>query len=234
MDVLPDLPATFAAARDGLHRLACYVISPARKARTGRIGLRATGDGFATPPFDDGSVIGVSGDRLLTARGEAPITTLRDAAALVGVELSADPGVGSDLPPFDADEDLEVDDAASRSLGRWYAFGDAALDRLRVAVPPEGRVSEAQLWPEHFDLAVVVTLPGELDVNVGFSPGDEFSDQPYAYVGPHVAPPANDDPYWNAPFGAALPYGELAAAPDPHATVDRFIGEGLRRVEIGS
>ena len=58
---MDDLPPTFTATRNGLHRLACFVISPARKARTGRIGLRATGDGFGTPPFDDGSRIAVRG-----------------------------------------------------------------------------------------------------------------------------------------------------------------------------
>lgn len=234
MDALPDLPPAFGPTRDGLHRLACYVISPALKARTGRIGLRVTDDGFATPPFDDGSVIGVSGDRMLTAAGETPITTLRDAAAFVGVELSPNPDVGTDLPPYEPDADLGVDDAASRLLARWYGFGDTALARLRVTVPPAGHVTEPQLWPEHFDLAVVVTLPIELYVNVGFSPGDDFSSEPYAYVGPHVPAPANDDPYWNAPFGAYLSYRDLVAADDPHAAVDRFIGEGLRRVEIGS
>jgi hypothetical protein len=229
---LAALPPTFTTTRDGLHRLACFVISPARKARTGHIGLRATADGFATPPFDDGSSISVRGDRLVTGAGARPISTLRDAASLMDVELSPDPGVGADLPSFEPDADLAVDAAASLVLGQWYAFGDAALSRLRLAVPPAGHVTEAQLWPEHFDLAVVVTLPGELGVNVGFSPGDEHAGDPYAYLGPHVRPAATGG-YWNASFGAVLPYGELAAVADPHAAVDAFFSEGLRLVATG-
>ena len=124
------LPPTFAATRDGLHRLACYVMAPARMARTGRIGLRATGDGFGTPPFDDGTRIVVRGAHLVAGARAASITTLRDGAALVGIELSADPGVGTTLPPFEPDTDLSVDAAASVALGRWFAFGDAALARL--------------------------------------------------------------------------------------------------------
>ena len=61
---LEPLPATFDETRKGLWALACYVISPERKARTGRIGLRPTGDGFGTPPFEDGSRVVVHGDRL--------------------------------------------------------------------------------------------------------------------------------------------------------------------------
>ena len=44
-------PATFAVTRGAAHRLAVYVISPARRRATGRIGLRAHPGGFATPPF---------------------------------------------------------------------------------------------------------------------------------------------------------------------------------------
>ena len=87
-------------------------------------------------------------------------------------------------------------------------------------------MSEAQLWPEHFDLAVIVDLPGGARVNVGFSPGDGFHDAPYAYVGPHDTGGLSGD-YWNAPFGAYLGYAELASAADPHAFATEFITFGL-------
>ena len=45
------LPPDYAETREALHRLACYVLSPARKAVTGRIGLRSTPGGFGTPVF---------------------------------------------------------------------------------------------------------------------------------------------------------------------------------------
>jgi hypothetical protein len=219
-------PATFVATREALRSLACYAISPARKARTGRIGLRPTGEGFGTPPFDDGSRIAVRGDRLLVnAHGDATITTLRAAAELLGVELSPDPGVGHDLPPFTPDDELPVDAGASLWLGGWYAFAGRHLERLadRLAA---GTVSEAQLWPEHFDHAVAVDLDGEA-VNVGFSPGDANMPEPYVYVGPHDTADL-DGGYWNAPFGAVLSHADLRAAKDADAVTARFIVEGLR------
>ena len=74
----------------------------------------------------------------------------------------------------------------------------------------DGTISEAQLWPEHFDLAVTVELANGAKVNVGFSPGDSFSAEPYAYVGPFDTA-GLDGEYWNAPFGAFLPYGRIDA-----------------------
>src|SRR5687767_199093 len=134
------LPRLFASTRESLRALACYAIAPARKARTGRIGLVPTGDGFATPPFDDGTQVAVRGAQLVwsPAEGGVSITTLRAAAECLGVELSPDPGVGHDLPPFDPDAPLDVDAESSFSLGRWYAYGQSVLDRFDAG---------ATLWP---------------------------------------------------------------------------------------
>jgi hypothetical protein len=219
--VLAPLPRTFATTREGLHRLACFVVAPARKARTGHIGLRATADGFGTPPSDDGPRIVVRGAELVVGGRRAPITTLRDGAALVGIELSADPGVGRDLPRFEPDAELAVDAAASVALGAWYAYGDAALARIDVA---DATVTEAQLWPEHFDLAVAVTLASGAGVNVGFSPGDPSVSEPYVYVGPHDMT-GRDDAFWNASFGAVRTYSDVLAGVD----VDAFVADGLVR-----
>jgi len=46
-------PDTLAGTRDALHRLAEHVVSPARFAVTGRIGLRPAPGGVQTPPFGD-------------------------------------------------------------------------------------------------------------------------------------------------------------------------------------
>lgn len=193
--------------------------------------MRPTGDGFGTPPFEDGSRVIVRGDRLVREPGEAvAITTVREAASFLGVALSADPGVGHDLPPFAPDTDLGVDATASEALGAWYAFGHGALERLADATMAgdEGvSVTEAQLWPEHFDLALTVELAGGRKVNVGFSPGDSFSAEPYAYVGPHDTV-SLDDPFWNAAFGAYVTYDELRRQPDAAAAADAFIARGLQ------
>lgn len=229
--MLHALPPTYGTTRAALHALACFVVSPAYKAQEGRIGLRPFGEGFATPPFPDGSRVAVEGDRVGRVPGErTAITTLHAAAAQVGVELTADPGVGHDLPPFEPEAPLAVDAAASRALGAWYRLGQGALERLRAARPGD-EIGEAQLWPEHFDLAVVVGLANGRAVNVGFSPGDGFSAEPYAYVGPHEPPP-DGDPYWNVPFGALHGYGDIAAADDPAAAVDAFVAAGLDRLGL--
>jgi hypothetical protein len=115
-----DPPPNFGATREALHALACYAVSPARRARTGRIGLRPIGEGFGTPPFDDGTRIVVRGDRLGVEPGrDVAITTVRAAAEFLGVTLSPDPGVGRDPPPFAPDVDLAVDAHASGRLGAW-------------------------------------------------------------------------------------------------------------------
>jgi hypothetical protein len=224
------LPSSFVETRESLHALACYVVAPARKAVTGRIGLVATRDGFGTPPFGDGVVVAVRGDRLVrTPGGEAPITTLTDAAAFVGVELQRDPGVGRDLPAFEPERFLPVDERASAVLAAWFRFGDAVLAALRDRHGGRSDVGDTTLWPEHFDIALTVTLAGDRGVNVGCSPGDTFSAVPYAYVGPWERE-GLDDPFWNAPFGATLRYDELRAAVDPAARAGEFFDDALRRL----
>jgi hypothetical protein len=224
------LPATFAATREALHALACYVIAPARLASDGHIGLRPVEGGIGTPWLEDGSRVRVSGAYLVVdvdgVGCARPITTLRDAAALAGVALDPRPPVGSDLPPFEPDAALPVDRRASLALGSWYALGSDVLDRL---TPPDAAVvSERQLWPEHFDLAVVVTPGRRPAVNVGFGPGDSFSDEPYVYVGPFDRT-GLDDAFWNAPFGAFRTRRELLAGGDPVAAAGAFIADGLAR-----
>lgn len=223
---MSDLPATLGTTREALRAVACYALSPARKARTGRIGLRSTGDGFGTPPFDDGSRFVVRGDRIAVEPGEGvPITTVRAAAEFLGIEPSEDPGVGHDLPPYEPDADLVVDAEASLVLGVWYAFGQRCLDALRAGLDG-AEMSEAQLWPEHFDLAVTVELAGGPRVNVGFSPGDAGHDRPYVYVGPFDTAGLTGE-YWNAPFGAALGWDDLQAGGDPEGAALSFVRRGL-------
>jgi len=221
------LPAAYVTTRDALHMVACYVVAPARKARTGRIGLRPTGDGFGTPPFDDGSRVVVRGDRLATEPGaEAAITTLRAGASFLGIELTSDPGVGSDLPPFQPDRDLDVDVDASLALGQWYSMGQSVLDQLPGHLGERAAaMSEAQLWPEHFDLAVVVESAAGRKVNVGFSPGDTYVYEPYVYVGPQDFE-GPDDGYWNARFGAFLMYSAMDEREQAASALD-FVARGF-------
>jgi hypothetical protein len=225
MTLLP-LPDDFVSTRESLRALACFVLSPAYKARTGRIGLRPVAPGFGTRPLDDGSRLVVWGSELAFDPGAAsPITTLRAAAEFAGIALLADPGVGHDLPPYQPDAPLPVGGDASRALGAWYGVGQQTLDSLRSQLGTD-TVTEAQIWPEHFDLAVTATVGDDVKVNVGFSPGDGYHAEPYVYVGPFETGGLTGD-YWNAPFGAVLPYALVAAADAPADTALVFVTEGL-------
>ena len=51
MTSLGPLPATFAATRDDLQRVAVHIVARARQQATGRFGLRVTAGGFGTPEF---------------------------------------------------------------------------------------------------------------------------------------------------------------------------------------
>ncbi len=227
---LEPLPAGFAEGREALHRLAAHVLAPARKAAAGRIGLRATAGGFGTPVFGDAERLRVEGASLVREQAgdvrSTAITSLRAAADFAGVTLAADPGIGSDPPPLgDADAPLPVSAAAGAALGAWFAFSAAVLGELRDRFNGEGRpCSEVQLWPEHVDLGCNID-----GVNFGCSLGDGHVGEPYVYVGPWNTDGFPDGGFWNASFGAVLPYAELLAAGDQRATALGFLRGGAER-----
>jgi hypothetical protein len=230
---LAPLPEGLAATRESLRTMACYVVAPARRAVDGHIGLRPTPGGFGTPPVGQPPLeVRIEGASIVVERGgrasRAPVTTLAAAAELAGVGLDPDPGVGVDLPPFDPTATLAVDDTAAAVLGDWYALGAEVLASVGATSP--GSLSEATLWPEHFDLAAVHhggdPDDGSRTANIGFSPGDAGSPDPYLYVGPWERD-GLDDPFWNVSFGARLDHAELAQAADPSVAALAFIGRGL-------
>jgi hypothetical protein len=121
-------PPNFLDTRLALHRLAVYVISPARLRVTGKMALRWTLRGFGTPFFGNDEQVRVAGGELVRQRAlEAtaqPITSLARAA---GAVLGGPPDGGwakkLDVPPLgDSHEDLAVDAAAAQCLADWYGF----------------------------------------------------------------------------------------------------------------
>jgi hypothetical protein len=224
--LLEPLPREFATTREALRRVAVYVLSPARKAVTGRIGLRSTTGGFGTPPYGEDEQLSVAGATLVRRRNgrseTVPITTLSAAAAFAGVVLSEDPGVGHDIPALgDPEEPLPVSPSAADALGAWYGFSALVLEHFRAELNAGGKAcSEVQLWPEHFDLACNIE-----GVNFGCSPGDSFAAEPYVYVGPWNTDGLTGD-FWNAPFGAALGYQDLLAVADPRQAALAFLRRG--------
>lgn len=207
------LPPTLSRTRDALHRVAEHVLSPARYAVTGRIGLRPAPGGFATPPFgQDGRTVAVDGIELVVVtsgtRRRAPLTTLRAAAEFAGVQPGAPAHLYTPVTPLKLDEPLELDPEAARLIAGWYALGAQALSVFAAGIPQD-EPSEAQLWPEHFDLAIAAA-----QVNYGISPGDGYIDDPYIYVNPYGGPPQGDPDFWNVPFGAARTIHEIESAGD--------------------
>jgi hypothetical protein len=217
------LPPSYAGTRAALHAVAEHVLAVARHSATGRIGLQPAPGGFATPEFD-GTVLRVDGDELVVVDGgserRVPLTTLGAAADAVGIAPGADTGVFARVTPADPATVLGVDRAGALALAAWFAAVDDALAQLAAAHVDQSP-SAAQLWPEHFDLALTMA-----EVNYGGSPGDDFSPDPYAYVGPWQA---RTGPFWNAPFGAVRPAAELASADEILA----FFEEGRRRAVAG-
>ena len=225
-DRLKPLPEGYTETREALRRLAVYVLSPARKAVAGRIGLRPTPGGFGTPPFGEDESVRVQRDALIRQRGassqSAPITSLSAAAAFAGVTLSDDPGVGHDIPELgDPDAQLPVSPAAASALGEFYGFSGSVLEDFRAELNASGaECSAVQLWPEHFDLGCNIE-----GVNFGCSPGDGYSPEPYIYVGPWNSEGLEGD-FWNAPFGATLDYKVLLDSEDQRGAALEFLRRG--------
>jgi hypothetical protein len=180
------------------------------------MGLVAVPGGFGTPPFDGRRLLVV--DALLTD-GERwqPLTTLADACAFAGVDPVVVPHPVLDLPA-DPAAPLDVDIDAAAVLSRWLEWSQSLLEALVADAHGADDPSAIQLWPEHFDVAVEMGAAGAR-ANYGGSPGDSYLDEPYLYVGPHEPRPG---PFWNAPFGAALTYGEIRGGVDAAA----FIRQG--------
>jgi hypothetical protein len=217
---LPHPPAALAETTLSFHRLAVYVVSPARRRANGKIALRWTFGGMGTPFFGADEQVRVVGTRLLRQQGDharvEPITTLAAAADLV---LDGPPDVdwadGFDVPtPGDPDDDLGVDAEAATFLGQWYGFAASTLEAVR-ADRASTDPSRLQLWPEHFDIAFDC-LTDDRRATFGVSPGDAAIAQPYIYVLPANFDAVAGSEVWNATSfnGAVLSLSDFVDAPD--------------------
>jgi hypothetical protein len=214
------LPPEYAGTRESLHRLAEHVVAPARYHATGRIGLRQTPGGFGTPPFGASErVVAVDGRELVVTDRSGPaarsrraaITTVRDAARFVGVEPGAPESVYQPNTPLEPDAPLSIDREAAEVIAMWYELTAKALSAFAASIAGD-EPTDAQLWPEHFDLALSADR-----INYGGSPGDEYIEVPYLYVGPFEGRPDENEPFWNQSFGAAIGFDEIATIDDAFA-----------------
>jgi hypothetical protein len=223
--------------RSDLHRLSAHVLGRRRYDVAGHFGLRASPGGLATPAFGDGpEVLRLDGLTLVRETGTDMSTvfvdgsTLRALGGFAGVDLDAPFSTGATTPSLgDVDAPLKLDAGEVAALYEWFDLGWRVLDEVVCTLPASAAPATVQLWPEHFDVGTSVTLGAGPDrVNLGFSAGDAFSDEPYVYVGP----PGDDRPgeagFWNAPFGAYRV--RSAGGADGPA---EFLRDGLARLEDG-
>jgi hypothetical protein len=183
------------STRLSLHAVAELLLAGPQYDASGTLRLKAAPGGFATIAEPELAVVGaalMAGSKEVLLDGR----TIGEVAQDVGVtprplgDIQKD---HTDLGPADV---LSVDPVAATEIAEALRIGAAAL----AAYAPS---TDAVLWPEHFDVGISVD-----EVNYGVSPGDGYVEVPYAYVGPWDRD-GLDDPFWNAPFGAAAPLTEL-------------------------
>jgi len=181
-------PEALATTRRALHGVAELLLAGPQHADCQRIQLLPKPGGFGTRFTPD---IRVEGTDVVVGERRAAIDgcTIRELGAALGLEPQSLGHVYRDGSGVDVDEVLHVDADAARQVATAYALGDEAL---RAFAADQTSI----LWPEHFDLGIVLD-----EVNYGVSPGDASLPLPYVYAGPWELPPADD--FWNQPFGAA-------------------------------
>ena len=185
---------TLAATRLALHRVAAYVVSPARRHATGNeIALVVTPGGFGTPPFGDDEAVRVEGTRLVRRRGGARSADGADHAAR-GRRVRR-PGAGrrvgrasstSRRPATSTRRSTSIADGgraawpASRRwpTARWRRCGRSAGAGRRS--PPRRHAVARALRRRHRPRREA----GGRRATYGGSPGDDAHPEPYLYVAP--------------------------------------------------
>ncbi len=222
MNSFKPIPETLVETRLALHRLATYVIAPARYRVTERFGLRATRGGFGTPEFE-GRRIRVEGLNLIDERnGEekvSQITTLSAASEFLGEPVDGETAAEHDSPKLgDLNGDLAIDEATSLWLGDWFNAAFAGLSAVGADAESVD-ASEPQLWPGHFDPAIEVGDEPHRG-SYGASPGDHNIAEPYLYLGiwsPDGLDIDLEDGFWNASAfkGALMKVSDFPRDEDP-------------------
>jgi hypothetical protein len=88
-------------------------------------------------------------------------------------------------------------EAERQELIHYYANTHLVLQDI---VADSQDVSPIHIWPHHFDMATLISLPGRkngepITIGVGLSPGDTNYAVPYWYVSPYPYPDLEDLPF---------------------------------------
>jgi hypothetical protein len=215
------------STRSELHRVAAHVLGRRRFDVSGHFGLRASPGGIATPAFGpEPEVVRIDGTTLVREVGtesssvDLAGSTLAELAQFAEVDLGSEYSAGANTPPVGArHEPLRLDQDELAELVAWFDLGWRVLDTCTARLGEGWTSSTIQLWPEHFDVGTTVSRRDGPSINLGSSPGDAFSADPYVYVGPWGPERPGDAAFWNAPFGA---YVTREVAPDASSALDFF------------
>lgn len=259
---LPLEQDTFEDTRDALHAYSRVLGSWVKTCRDRRkhwwhASLRPSLTGFTTGvvhadvPFEINLDLRESALTVRTAPGEQMWEELRGQPAqelAARVRRFLEPlGVANRLP------DISADDASfarsfdgysseeAHKLGRIMSAVSATLERFRAGIREE--TSPIQLWPHHFDLAML-WLPGDKiagqdpndeeyadkQMNFGFTLGDDAIPEPYFYITAYPLPegfPSHELPVgteWLTQgfTGAVLRYRRLGRETDPGAYLQQL------------
>jgi len=125
----------------------------------------------------------------------------------------------------------EIGDALA-VLATWYSNANAALTGVQKHLASRRLKAPAvRSWPQQFDMDCAVALPRGRSMGIGYSPGDEFCDEPYFYTSMWPEPSIPELPllpamaHWHTyKFLAALaPAHKIVAAHDQGAYVQQFL-----------
>ena len=173
-------PTDYAAARSQLHTVAEWLLAGPQYSTSATIKLRGGRRHVA-----DRRCARRRGDRgRLSGRWRDPPLrgTVSELGAAAGLPCERPEVQYHDPVPGGLTTALTASQPAYASVLHVFTIGHRALTHFSDETPI--------VWPEHFDQAIRVG-----SVNYGISPGDSFSTQPYAYVGPDHTD-GND--FWNA------------------------------------
>jgi hypothetical protein len=139
-------------------------------------------------------------------------------------------------PPDDfPDSDLALSGTFSckfptSSLADYYASANQVLQALTQSEP---LASTVRIWPHHFDIATLISIPSEINgeektIGVGLSPGDSSYGEPYWYVTPYPYPENRENlpilvgnGFWHTSHwvGAVLTASQFGK---PNASIDQI------------
>jgi hypothetical protein len=208
--------------------------------------------GLTTHPLPDGSrlalrVAGLTMELLGGAAGELSLQDRSDAdiRAWLASRLSAkglDPSALDKPLPYDMPASafatggryrLQHLEPALGELAGWYDNASRAIDDVRADLVARGlRAPPVRCWPHHFDLDTLVyfNAGNTRSMGVGFSPGDEYYDEPYFYVSVYPAPDVTSLPtlpvgHWHAHhFTAAIATaGRILDVSDQGTAIGSFL-----------